>query len=102
MMSRPAAFSSVASAVIAMVGEGLTRARRSARNGITGLWFYKDKRRKLYAKPAGVKPVPAIALIEPDRSGPLRLAASFEGGDINKFSCTRSLRRGNPLRDVNC
>src|SRR5258705_6552008 len=35
MMSRPAAFSSVASAVIAMVGEGLTRARRSARNGMT-------------------------------------------------------------------
>src|SRR5262249_27418828 len=37
MMSRPAAFNSVASAVIAMVGDGLTRARRSARNGITGL-----------------------------------------------------------------
>jgi hypothetical protein len=34
MISRPAAFNSVASAVIAMVGDGLTRARRSARKGM--------------------------------------------------------------------
>src|ERR1700730_8500843 len=35
IMSRPPAFSSVASAVIAIVGDGFTRARRSARNDIT-------------------------------------------------------------------
>src|SRR5580704_18659558 len=34
MMSRPDAASSVASAVIAIVGEGLTRARRSARKAM--------------------------------------------------------------------
>ena len=33
-MSRPAAFNSVASAVIAIVGEGFTRARRSARKAM--------------------------------------------------------------------
>src|SRR5215471_9690174 len=37
MMSRPAAFNSVASAVIAIVGEGLTRARRSARKAMMQL-----------------------------------------------------------------
>jgi hypothetical protein len=37
MMSRPAAFNSVASAVIAIVGDGLTRARRSARKGMISL-----------------------------------------------------------------
>src|SRR3974390_1950014 len=36
MISRPAAFNSVGRAVIAMVGEGLTRARRSARKDMTG------------------------------------------------------------------
>src|SRR5437763_16290386 len=34
-MSRPAAFNSVASAVIAIVGDGFTRARRSARKDMT-------------------------------------------------------------------
>ena len=61
MMSRPAAFNSVARAVIAMVGDGLTRARRSARKGMTGLRLQGDKHSILHAKPAGVKPVPAHA-----------------------------------------
>jgi hypothetical protein len=39
---RPAAFGSVASAVIALVGDGLTRARRSARNGIIGLAYRRS------------------------------------------------------------
>src|SRR5690349_20977034 len=43
MISRPVAFNSVASAVIAMVGDGLTRARRSARKGMTSL--YLDQKR---------------------------------------------------------
>src|SRR5215467_12862670 len=47
MMSRPAAFSSVASAVIAIVGDGLTRARRSARNGMMELHPKRDKQNTL-------------------------------------------------------
>src|ERR1700722_12132776 len=37
MMSRPEAANSVASAVMAIVGEGLTRARRSARKAMVSL-----------------------------------------------------------------
>src|SRR5690242_13928806 len=43
MMSRPDAFNSVASAVIAIVGEGLTRARRSARSGMRRLQVYGSR-----------------------------------------------------------
>src|ERR1700759_5308632 len=59
MMSRPAAFNSVASAVIAIVGDGLTRARRSARKDMTGLGMRGEQLEKLHANPSGVKPVPA-------------------------------------------
>src|SRR5438034_11608316 len=51
MMSRPAALSSVASAVIAMVGEGLTRARRSARNGMARLQLRGSKHDTLMPLP---------------------------------------------------
>src|SRR5215472_15645508 len=56
MMSRPAAFSSVASAVIAMVGDGLTRARRSARNGMMELHPKGDKQNTLLCDCTSVNP----------------------------------------------
>jgi len=49
----------VASAVIAIVGDGLTRARRSARNGMMGLSLQEDQPVKVHVNLPGVKPVPA-------------------------------------------
>jgi len=46
-----------------MVGEGLTRARRSARNGMTGPRVLGNAHTKLHAKPADVKPVTAVPLL---------------------------------------
>src|SRR5215475_15176779 len=56
MISRPDAFSSVASAVIAMVGDGLTRARRSARKGMEAYTSNGSKLPTLRAGPLLVKP----------------------------------------------
>src|SRR5215831_12713520 len=55
-MSPPAAFSSVASAVIAIVGDGLTRARRSARNGMMELHPKGDKQNTLLCDCTSVNP----------------------------------------------
>src|SRR5437764_11272894 len=54
MMSRPAAFNSVARAVIAMVGDGFTRARRSASRDMA-CFRRENDRPNLVAGPAAVK-----------------------------------------------
>src|SRR5215472_8034203 len=55
-ISRPAAFSSVASAVIAIVGDGLTRARRSARKGMAQLYPKKVEQSTLLCDRTSVNP----------------------------------------------
>src|SRR5258708_1432005 len=51
MISRPAAFNSVAIAAIALVGAGLTRARRAARKDLTSPYLQRSKLRQLTGGP---------------------------------------------------
>src|SRR5438132_1905245 len=106
MMSRPAAFNSVARAVIAMVGEGLTRARRSARKGMRKPKVKGVCVSKLHANPPCCEAGSSAVLAVPrrnsarcmalDRRRPiwwfrLLAAADWKEQPMIKYSCTKSL-----------
>src|SRR5215469_10298347 len=93
MMSRPAAFNSVASAVIAMVGEALTRARRSARNVITSPWFYEGQALEAIREAGRCEAASRDRAFVSPLVVPIRSAAYYEGRNINKVELHQVARK---------